>query len=131
MHQRESGGIAVEPLLQIDRAAVSECEDRFARLSIECAQLMIAREKQPPFGAVLALPVVDTAMRHDSRSGIGRIGPDFLAGRGIERDDGVAFRKNVHHVIDNERIEIILCVVADRVCPSHFQLANVGTVDLL
>ena len=123
-------GIAVQPFFQIDAPVLAERRDRLPRARIDGAQEMIAREQQPPVGAVLALPIIDPAVGDHFGVRVRRKRPDLFARRRVQRDDRVVLGQNVHHAVHHERIEGVLVVVAGRIRPGDLQLAYVGSIDL-
>ena len=78
--------------------------------------------------SVLALPVVD-AVGGDAASRV-LVSPDLLPRRGIERDDRIVLREDVHDVVDDERVEEIVGRIAGWVRPGDFQRGDVRAVDL-
>ncbi len=56
--------------------------------------------------------------------------PDFLSSRGVERDDRILPRQNIHHPIHHEGVEEIRTSIGGGICPRDLQLTYIGTVDL-
>ena len=123
--------IAAQAFLPDRRAVVAERRNRLPGAGIDRAQQVIAGKQQPPVGAILALPVIDAAVGDDSDVGAGRVGPDLLAGRGIQGDDGVVLRQHVQDAVDHDGLKEILVVVAGRIGPGDLQFGDVGAIDLL
>ena len=87
---------------QIDRAVFAERQDRLAGRGVNRLQVAVDREQQPLVLAVGALPVVDAA-RDDAAEPL--VDPQLIAGRGIERDQRVVPPEQIHHVVDDDRVE--------------------------
>ena len=108
-----------EPVLakRLDERAVG-CVDR--------ADAAAGIEQQPPIGSIGVLPVGETAFG----SLLGR-GPQRFSRRRVERDDDILRAGDVHHAIDNDRVEGQARGVAGHgVEPGALQPAHVGPVDL-
>lgn len=121
---------------QIDLAPVPEAGDRLAGGRVECNQPPAAVHEDAPLA--WSRPHRHTAM-HVARA-VGHLSPvrcawvevpDLLAALGVERDDAVVGRAQVHHVVEHERSHLEcagthgLATVMDRV----FESQRDGQVD--
>ena len=130
-------------LLQIDDAVRAERADRRAVLRVERDQAVAGRDVEDAFVAAAVGPVRDAAARQLPRRDAGALSlaqavrPDQLAGLAVERDDRAPRAAGgVEHAVDRERraFELVLGTRAEAVgleAPRHFELAEVGGVDLI
>ena len=58
------------------------------------------------------------------------VDPELLAGGRVERDERLVLRQHVHRAADDDRIELVDVVVADRIGPRHLQAGDVLRRDL-
>ena len=56
--------------------------------------------------------------------------PDLFARRSVQRNDRVVLREHIHRVVDYERVEGVLVVIARRIRPGDLQFAYVGSINL-
>jgi hypothetical protein len=76
----------IQRLAKINLTAIAKRRDRLTRLGVDLRHHPVIEVDEPSIAAVGALPVVDAA-RADRALVL--VYPQFLARRGIERDDGV------------------------------------------
>ena len=130
LHQANALGVAIQSLFQIHAACVAKSENQPARPRINGVQKMVARKQQPPVLPVFALPVVDSAIGDDGGVRFRGMRPNLGAGGGVQRDDGIVPGQNVHHAVYDDGVEGVRIVVAGRIAPGHFELTDIGAIDL-
>ncbi len=59
------------------------------------------------------------------------VGPEFLAGRRIERIDASEVAGRVHHTVDDQGRRLLAAVGAEPIVPGETQLADVAGIDVL
>ena len=93
---------------------------------VDLAEAVSAGHHQAPIGAIGALPVADAAIE-----GLFRRAPDLLAGGGVERHQAALGAADVHHVVDDQRIEAEADgLVFDRIEPGLLEGRDVAAIDL-
>src|SRR4051794_22870878 len=90
--------VAPEALAQIDPSVVAERVDGDARLEIDLLEEAVRSEDQAFVAAVLALPVIEAAVRRPALDGVR---PDLAARRCIERYDRAVLPDDAHHAVDH------------------------------
>ena len=119
---------APEPLTQIHEAVDAKARNRFSCSCVELLQVTARREDDAAIGAVRALPVIEPAI---GRRAFGRRGPDFPAGRRVEREHRAVLPDHIHHVVDDERAEGEAPRRPRRgMEPLQLELMHVGFIDL-
>ena len=71
LDQADRCRIAIQALFQIDAPVLAKRGNRLARARIDRAEEVIAGEQEPSVVSVLALPIIDAAVRDDLVSGSG------------------------------------------------------------
>ena len=127
LHAADQRGVAADALAQVDEAVRAERQDRLAGGGVDGLEVVVDLEDQPAIAAVRALPVVDAAPGDAAQPGVD---PQLLAGGRVERDERLVLRQHVHRGADDDRIELVDVVVADRVGPRHLQAGDVLRRDL-
>ena len=105
LNQREVLRVAPQPIAEIDHAVFAKLRDRLTGTSINLLQEIVEGEQQPAIGSVCTLPVVDSAKWEECTFHVGGVHPQLFTRCGVKRDDGVIFGQNIHHVVDDNRIE--------------------------
>ena len=131
LDQADRCRVAIQALFEIDTPILPKRVDRLARARIDRAEKVIAGEKEPSVVSVLALPIIDAAVRDYLGIRLRSMRPDFFARRRVERHNGVVFGKNIDRSTGHKRIEEVLVVIPGRVFPRDFQLMDIRLVDLL
>ncbi len=120
--------VAAEPLAQIYASVGAECLDGSSGARIDLLQVAVGRKNQPPIGAIFALPVVHPAV---DRRAHDWMRPESFARCRIERNDRVALAENVHHTVDDQRVEIEPGHDArNGIKPGLGEMVRVGLIDL-
>ena len=109
---------------QIHSAVDAERRDDLSGRRVDRLEEIGRAENQPPFGAVLALPVVH-ASRVETLDTL--VNPEFFPGSRIERHERVVRAAAVHCSAHDERIEVRL---AGWVRPGHPEFFDIGLCDL-
>ena len=110
----------------VDEAVGPERQDLLSGARVDLADAVARGEDEPPIRSIFAFPVRQAAVGR-----LQRRHPQFLAGRGVERDEDAADARHVHHVVDDERVECETVGLArHRIEPGALELFDVGLVDL-
>ena len=119
----DRGGIAVEPLAQIDPAVDAERRDALAGARVDLPQEIVEAENQAPIRTVRTLPVVHAPSVETLHA---RMRPDLLAGSGVERHERALRAESVDNAAHDERVEVGL---PWRVGPRDLEPVHVALVD--
>ena len=110
----------------VDEPVLAERLDERAVGGVDRAEAAAGIEQQPPIGSIGALPVGETAL-----GGLLGRRPHRLPGRRVERDDDALRAGDVHHAVDDDRVEgQARGVAGHRIEPDPLEPADVGPVDL-
>ena len=139
-HQIRIIDIARQTRREIDRARITEREDRASCLCVERVQPAAGREEDPLVSAVGPVhdAAIDVAWRGARRVGRGaRVeAPDRRPVLGVQRNHGKRGRGRVQHAIHNDGCRLDLAVAIGReiagvIDPRHAQLRDVAGIDLI
>ncbi len=117
--------VAPQRRAQVDAAIVTKRGNGLAGAGVDGGDVAGVQIDQPAIRPVGAFPVVQAA---GADASLVRMGPDLLAGGGVQGHDGVAGALHVHHVVHHDRVEHDRA--GDRIGPGHLELRDVRLVDL-
>ena len=92
---------------------------------------MVAGKEQTPIFTIFAFPIVDAAIGKYSGICVRLVGPNLFTGSCIQGDVGIILGQYIHNSIHNHRVERIAIIVPGGITPGNFQLAHIGTINLL
>ena len=104
-----AGSLAIQAGAQIGAAVVSKALDSLAGARVDGCEIACVDVQQTPVGAVLILPIVDSARANSTRVGVN---PQLLAGSGVQRDKRIILCQRVNHPVDDNRVENIVAALA-------------------
>ncbi len=111
LQRPHASDVPVETEPHVHLALVAERFDRLAGGGIDGGQEPGVDEEQPAIRPVGALPVIDPTVADGA---LVLVRPDFLARRRVERDERHVLREDVHHAVDDDRVETVRPGVAGR-----------------
>ena len=124
---------AVDAGLQVELPVIRKGVDQLAGARVDGVQHSSGCHQDAPVRAILALPVVRSALARDSAEASSRsegVDPEFLAGGRIERDQRALFRRDIGDVVHHQRAECITQFVARLIAPGDLQLFDVARIHL-
>ena len=114
--------VATEAFAKVDEAEFAEGEDGFAGAGVDLLKVVVEGEDEAAVLMVFGFPTGNAAGCEAGEVGVD---PDFMASGGVQRDEGIVLRKDVHNVVDDEGVEEISSAVSCGIGPGDLKMGYV------